>query len=358
MLVRNVSNTKKDGFMKSTIKDIAKAANVSVGTVSMALNNRQGVNKHTRKQILEVAEQLCYVPNYSARSLVTNDSKFIGLMIPEIVNPFYSAIVDSMTTLAEERGYTMLLGISNNKTQQEKNYVETFASRNALGVIIVPMLRNYTNTDYLNILKIAKIPMVFCTESYPDWSYGKKDNIPCVMTDFKQGEYEMVRYLLSRGHKKICFVNVDLDVQFTKLRLEGYYQAFEEAGIPVDPENLFFLQGVRFKNAYAAADEILARKPDAIACINDLMTIGIMKRMYERQIRIPEDIALGGFDDIMFAELAQKPVTTVRQSLQQICKKTMEILEHQIQNGIPKAPTQSPKPCLIQPKLIIRETTN
>jgi LacI family transcriptional regulator len=344
-------------MMKTTIKDVAKAANVSVATASMAINGKKGVNEQTKRNVLKVAEELCYVPNHSARSLVTNDSNCIGLMVPEIVNPFYSAIVDIMTKLTEERGYIMLLGISNSKRKQEKAYVETFASRNALGVIIVPMLREYPNTDYLGILQTSNIPMVFCTESYPAWTDGTKAGIPCVMTDFEKGEFEMTRYLVSRGLRKICFVGSGWNVQFAKLRLNGFRRAFEEAGIAVDERNLFFLEEPRFQNAYDITDRVMERKPEAIVCINDIMTIGIMKRLNELGVKIPAELSVAGFDNMMFAELAQKPITTVGQPLQKICSMTMEILDGQIRKGVEKSAPKDPRVYRIEPELVIRDTT-
>ena len=341
--------------MKTTIRDVARAANVSVATASMALNNKKGVSEETKRKVRLAADELRYVPNHSARSLVTNDSQCLGLMVPEVVNPFYSAIVDKMTTLAEEMGYTLLLGISNNKSKQEKAFVETFASRRALGVIIVPMLEDNPDTDHLEILKMARIPTIFCTDYYDEWTNGVKADYPCVMCDFEQGEYEMVRYLIGQGHRKICFVSVGMEAHFAKLRLEGYRKAHREAGLEVDEKNLFFINLPQFQRAYNITDNVLERKPDAIACINDVMTMGIMKRLYEKGLHVPEDIALAGFDDIMFAELAQKPISTVRQPLQGICERTMEILDSKIKN--PKKSGKKGEIILEKPELVIRSTT-
>lgn len=341
--------------MKTTIRDIAKAANVSVATVSLALNNRTGINQTTRANILRLAKEMNYVPNQSARSLVMKDSGFIGLVVPEIINPFYSSVVNIMTDLAEQKGYTILLGISNNKVSQERACIETFASRNATGVIIVPMLEDNPDTSHLNMLHIGKIPMVFCTEYYPEWTNGEKAKVPYVMTDFVQGEYKIIQYLIAKGMRNICFVSSKSNMRYTQLRLEGYKQAFREAGIPINEDNLFFLKLPNSKCAYEVTDEVLKRKPDAIACINDFMTLGIMKRLYERNIQIPEEISIVGFDDVVFAELTQQRITTMSQPLMQICQKTMEILEKEIKGGFSAEKEKSTY--LIKPELIIRDTT-
>ncbi len=338
--------------MKVTIRDVAREAKVSIATASMAINNKKGVNAGTKDSVLKAAKKLSYVPNYSARSLVTRDSKSIGLLVPEIVNPYYSAIVDIMTKLAEQKGYTLLLGISNSKSQNEKEYVETFIARRVLGVIVVPMLCEYPDVEHLNLLRSEKIPMVFCTETYEDCKE------PCVMCDFEKGEYAMTRYLLEKGHRKICFVSVRLDVNFTNFRLAGYIKALNEAGIPVRDEDLFFTEQPRFQGAYEITDQVLKRKPEAIVCINDMMTLGIMKRLDECHMRVPEDISVAGFDDMMFAELAQKPITTIRQPLWEICGETMNLLDEQIKDGVPKEWPAKQEIIYKDPQLVIRNTTN
>jgi len=336
--------------MKITIKEIAKAANVSVTTVSMALNDKKGVNRETQKKVKTIAGQLGYIPNHSARSLVTSNSNCIGLIIPEIINPYYSAIVDIMSSLAEKRGLTMLLGISKNKSRLEMEYIKTFLFHRALGVVIVPMLSERPDTAHLDMLRMAGIPFVFCTETY------ENEAEPGVMCDFEQGEYELIRFLLDKGIRNICFVTVNYNALFAKLRMKGLLRAFQEKGLEVSRDHFFFLKEPTFQGAYAVTDEIVSREPEAIVTINDIMAIGVMKRLSERGIRIPQDVWVAGFDDVTFAELAQTPITTVRQPLWEICGKCMEILDHKIQG--PKSPgIQNDKNHFIKAELVVRGTT-
>ena len=177
------------------------------------------------------------------------------------------------------------------------------------------------------------------------------------MCDFSSGEYEMTRYLLNQGLKNICFLNVRMDANFTKLRLHGFMKAMDEMGITAPEENLFYVEEPNFQAAYDITDSILERGPEAIICINDMMTLAIMKRLDERGVRIPEDISGAGFDDMMFAELAQKPITTVRQPLDDICRQTMDILEGEIKGGARRAPAGKQRIVSIRPELVIRNTT-
>jgi DNA-binding LacI/PurR family transcriptional regulator len=337
--------------MKLTIKDVARAARVSVATASMAINNREGVSEKTRAKVLGVARELNYVPDHSARALVMQRSSVVGLMIPEIQNPFYSAIVDILTRIAEERGFTLLLGISNSNSRQEAEYVRMFLSRRVCGVIVVPMLANHPDISHLDMLRAADVPVVFCTENYALCEE------PLVMCDFASGEYQMTRYLLDKGLTDFWFVSTDMDVQFARLRYDGFCRALREAGLAVNPERVMLLKSPRYRHAYDATDRIVDDLPQAVLCINDIMTMAIMKRMNERGLRIPRDVSVAGFDDVMFSELVSPPLTTVRQPLAAICEKTMEILEAKLAAGADQASVERGRTYLIQPELVIRETT-
>jgi DNA-binding LacI/PurR family transcriptional regulator len=337
--------------MKLTIKDVAREAKVSVATASMALNNREGVSEKTRAKVLDIAREMNYVPDHSARSLVMQSSNVIGLMIPEIQNPFYSAIVDILTRIAEDKGYTLLLGISNSSSRQEAEYVRMFLSRRVCGVIVVPMLANHPDISHLEMLRSAEVPLVFCTENYAHCDE------PLVMCDFASGQYAITKYLLDKGLTDFWFVSTDMDVQFARFRYEGYCRALREAGLEVNQERVMLLQSPQYRQAYEATDRIIDDLPQAVLCINDIMSMAIMKRMMERGLNIPQDVSLAGFDDVMFSELVSPPLTTVRQPLQTICEKTMEILEEKLRAGADQAAVERGRTYLIQPELVIRGTT-
>ena len=336
--------------MKITIKDVAKAAGVSVATASMALNDRDGVSESTKAKVLKVSRELNYVPDYSARSLVMQDSNCIGLMIPEIQNPFYSAIVDIITRIAEDRGFTVILGITNSSSRQEEEYVRMFLSRRVRGVIVVPMLADHPQIRHLDLLRAADIPIVFCTERYDHCDE------PLVMCDFASGQYTVTKYLIDKGLRDFWFVSTCMDVQFARLRYEGFARAMNEANIPIDPRRVMLLDVPRYKQAYEATDRIIEDLPQAVICINDIMTMAIMKRMAERGLNIPNDISVVGFDDIMFSELVSPPLTTVRQPIQEICEKTMQILEAKLNAGKDQSRVEQGNVYLIQPELVVRKT--
>ncbi len=312
--------------MKATIKDIAKKAEVSTGTVSMALNNKQGINEDTKKRILEIARMLNYTPNLSARSLVTKNSYCIGLTVPLVINPFFAAVVDRINIEAEKAGYSVLLGITNNNMKREKEYIDLFLGRNAQGVIVVPSIVENPDTSHLLKLKQARIPIVFCTDIYAGY------NETCVMTDLEKGEYDIVKYLISCGMKRIAFLSSSLSYLFVRLRYLGFKRAMDEAEIPINNSLMFAVKEFSFDAAYGVTDDIINQRPDVIVVINDIMAMGVMKRMQERGVRVPEDISVVGYDDMMFSSLAQTPISTVAQPIGPICKKTIDILIDKI-NG-------------------------
>ena len=337
--------------MKRTIKDVAKASGVSVSTASMALNNRAGVSEITRARVRKVAREMNYIPDYSARSLVMQDSNCLGLIIPEIENPFFSAIVAIMTRIAEKMNYTLILGITNSNEKQEAEYVRMFLSRRVRGVIVVPMNVNHPDVGHLDLLRAADVPMVFCTETY----HGCAE--PQVVCDFEAGQYQATKHLLDKGMRSFWFVSVDMDVQFAHLRYAGHCKALKEAGIAVNPNRLLLAEGPHYQAAYDVSDRIVKDPTDAVLCINDIMAMAIMTRMGENKIRIPNDISLVGFDNIMFSDLVSPPLTTVQHPLQEICKKTMEILERKISAGKEQEQVEKGEIYRIPCKLVVRGTT-
>lgn len=337
--------------MKITIKDVAEKAGVSIATASMVLNHRKGASLATREKVLKTAKALNYIPNDSARTLVNQNSRYIGILIPEIQNPFYSAIVDIMTGIVEKKGFTILLGISNNSSRQEAEYVRMFVSRSVRGVIAIPVLRDNPDTAHFVMLRSANIPFVFCTDIYENCPE------PVVMCDFEKGEYEATRYLIEKGFRDFWFVTTMIDACFSRERYKGYLRALTEAQLPARKERELVIKTPRYDETYEAAVRIIEDLPEAIICINDIMSIAIMKQLSNHGIRIPEDVSLVGFDDIMISTLVTPRLTTVRQPITEICEKTVELLERKLEDPAGQSEIERGSVFRIPPELVIRETT-
>lgn len=307
--------------MSISIKDVAKMANVSVATVSLALNNRKGVKPETARRIREVAEKLHYRPNQNARSLKTDKSRMIGLIVPEIENPFYASVVENIRAESEANGHMMLLGICNQSSEKEQYYVLDFISRGVDSIIIAPNIQLENDYRHFYTLQDEGIPYTFITAKYE----GIAAN--CVMTDIYDGSYQLVEYLLDAGYHKIFLISVDRRIMAAYLRINGYRDAYKKAGLEYK-EDWIYTTLPDFKHGSDIAHQIVDLQPDAIITINDILSLGVLKFLKDKNIRVPGEIAVAGYDDILFASLAETPLTTVRQPIPQLCKKAVEIVLH------------------------------
>lgn len=332
--------------MGVTIKDVAKLANVSLGTASMAINNKPGISEATKLNVLEAVKKLKYRPNHYARSLITNKSSTIGLIVTDITNPFFGLIVSSIQKVAEENGYHILLGISNDKNKKEKKIVDYFVSRNVEGVIIVPTLDKENDLSHIYNLRHMDIPFVFVTTAY------KGIEADCVMTDLGKGTYELTKYLLKNGHRKIFFISGYNELITSSVRIDGYKQAFKEFNIFYDNEWILECYP-DFEAGYSITSQILDNGiPDAIISINDVLAMGVMKNLKDNNIKVPEQVSVAGYDDLLYTSILETPLTTVKQPICDLCSFAVDILINRINDN-----TTPVKKVYLEPQLIIRKST-
>lgn len=332
--------------MRITLKDVAKLANVSVGTASMAVNNKEAVNEETKLKVLDAVKKLNYRPNHYARSLITNKSLTIGLIITDITNPFFGMIVACIQKEVEKAGYNLLLGISNDKVSKEKKLIEYFVSRDVEGLIIVPTLEEEYFLSYLYNLKSMGIPFVFITTSYK----GIKSD--CVMTDLAKGSYELTKFLIRNGNRKIYFMTGYKELLLSSLRMEGYKRAYHESNLDFK-ESWIIESYPDYISGYNTTTEIIKdTMPDAIITVNDIMAMGVLKCLMDNKIKVPKKVSVAGYDDLLFSSILETPLTTVRQPIAEMCKNSIEILMDRIGGQ-----TYSEKLILLEPELMIRAST-
>ena len=330
-----------------TIKDIANAAGVSIGTVSMALNDKTKVNAKTKKKVMKVAEQLGYKPNKYARVLISKRTHTVGLIVTDITNPFYGLIIDYAQQELEKCGYDLMLGISGGNTNKESKIVDNFINLRVDGVIMVPSHNQPAETRHFDELRKRNIPLCFIT------SYYAGIDAPCVMTDLGAGSYGLTRHVLESGCRNIIYIVANPSLPLAALRLDGYRSALREAGIQTNPEGVVTAEEATFDCGYEAAGKILdSMAPDAILTINDIMALGVLKRLKERGYRVPEDISLAGYDDLIYSALSEIPLTTVSQPVRSICSRTVEILLRIIDEPQPVG-----EKVFLAPQLIVRKST-
>jgi LacI family transcriptional regulator len=306
----------------ATIKDVAREAGVSSATVSYVFNSKKPISPHTKAKVMAAIEKLNYVPNINARTLSTNDSLLIGVLIPQtepgshlmFENTFYSEILSAIEFEARTHGYHILIsGINAGET-----YMNRARGRNLDGIIAIGV---YPDDLYREIKK-SGIPLVLI-DSYCDDAHCHNIRI-----DDVYGSYLATGYLLDRGHRDIAFLSGRLrDNGVMKKRLTGYQQALEERGIPF--KKVYIFEGkIDFNNGVTLAQRLLAaRQPiSAVFAAADILAIGAMKTFFEKGLQIPRDISIIGFDDLQISRYMNPGLTTIGQEITLKGKKAVELL--------------------------------
>lgn len=304
--------------------DVAKSAGVSIKTVSRVLNNEPHVREEIRQKVLKAVKELNYVPSASARHLRSNRTYTIHILSHTINNNFLNTIQSGALITSQKLGYRLILTLLEIKHLEDKNYVidwcKDFTRKNRPdGVILVPP---YTNNQTINdaLLK-DKIPIVRIGHNSIE-----DDNITILIEDQKAAK-DAVNHLIQKGHKRIAFVKGQQDQLATYERLNGYKTALKEADIPFD-ESLVFCGSFDFASGMSAGDKILdlPNLPTAVFASNDDMAAGVLVSALKRNIRVPEELSIIGFDDTELAEKIWPQLTTVRQPLRKFGEKAVEVL--------------------------------
>ncbi|MGL6173393.1 MAG: LacI family DNA-binding transcriptional regulator [Cellulosilyticaceae bacterium] len=291
--------------MKITIKEIAQMTGVSVATVSRVVNNHpNGVGEAKRKEIQEVIEKYNYTPNLIAKSMITNKTQCIGLLIPDILNPFFQNLARGIEDCALQKGYSVFLCNTDQNYTKYLNYIRAMLSKNVDGLIVTGYPKEIEE-ELNNLLKNKKIVVI-----------GREiqaENYCRITTDGIDESYEMTKYLIEMGHEKIACITGTTADDVNQERLAGYKRALDEYRIPFK-QNLIFQGDFHYESGQEQGKLIIQNtEVTAIYCFNDMMAQGVYKACKELGKKIPEDISLVGFDDIYTAELMMPPLTTVRQ---------------------------------------------
>lgn len=334
--------------MSIKLKDIAKAAGVSEATVSLALNDNEMVKLETQIKVKRIAQEMGYSPNAMARGLAKRKSATIGLIIPDIESAYYGKLVRCVDENVREIGYSLILALSNDKPEVEKQIVGDFISNRVEGIIIAPVNRVNTDLRYIHELNRHRIPCVFATAHYPD------TDVPYAMVDLEEGTYRLVKYLLDLGHRNIYFLAGSPKVITTAYRINGFVRAFQEREVIVGEKYFIECGRLDYEQSRKTTEKLLANEKDidAIITINDMMALGVQNILNEKGIRVPDDISVAGYDNMIFSTIAGIPITTINQDIGQISWNAVNMLLGCIRNG-----GGANEKVLISPELIIREST-
>jgi DNA-binding LacI/PurR family transcriptional regulator len=292
--------------MPITIKDIARQAGVSHTTVSRALNHSPLISLQTTERIQEIASELGYHPSVAARSLRTNRSQVLGVIVSHIADPYFSEILQGIDDVAQEHGYSLFIASAQNDPLRENSIVQTMREHRVDGVILCSP--NFT-AEQSNQLNSYNIPIVALNNQAPeDYRYA-------IYHDDVDGSKQVCQHLIKLRHNKIAYLGNALSGRTGQERLKGFKQAMQEAKIPVRPDFIHQVAGNSAGLGLEAVEyfQSLPVRPTALICYNDLMAMGVLKGLHQAGMRVPEDISVTGFDNILYSDLTEPPLTTIDQ---------------------------------------------
>jgi LacI family transcriptional regulator len=290
----------------STIRDVARTAQVSQATAARALGGYGYVSAASRRAVEAAAEQLGYVPNDVARALASGVSSAIGLVVGDVENPFFAAAARGMSDVIEEHGHTLLLANSDEDLERERVAVETLRSRRVDGLVVVPS--SGTPSPHLRAAVAAGTPLVLLDRAV------RGLGVDAVTVDNAAGARSAVEHLLGYDHRRIGLVSDGPEIPSSAERIKGYRDAMGDAGVGVEA-GLEAITGPTREEGYAAALELLRRpeRPTALFTTNNFMTLGAVRAMRDLGLHAPDDISLVGFDDLEWTTLVDPPLTVVSQ---------------------------------------------
>lgn len=333
-------------FRRSNVVDIkmvAEKAGVSASTVSRALSGNVVVSPETKERVLRAVKELNYQPNVLAKSLKEGRSKTIGLFLPNLHNLVFPAAIRGITEVVKRHGYALVLFNTDEDLGTEIFYIENLRRRLVDGFIF--STATSASTHILD-LKKQGYPVVLMVRSF-------NNEIDTVVVDNFSGGYQATKFLLERGYRKIAIINGTLELELYRERFHGYQEALAEAGLAFN-EKLAFHETKGWEDGYRAIMEILDRGelPEAVFATSDPKALGVIKALKERGLRVPEDVAVMGYDNLDVSELMDPPLTTMAQPFYEAGTRAAERLMKLI-NGKGRSKPVVEK---LVPQLLIRQS--
>jgi LacI family transcriptional regulator len=329
----------------ATIRDVAHQAGVSLATVSRVLNGSATVDPEMTRRVQEVAAQLKYQPSRAARTLAGRSSFLVGLLVTDMNNPFYIDLIRGVEEVAQQEGYLLIVCNTLEDPQREQQYIEVLAAEPIAGAIIIP---TQGQAPGLSLLKERHIPMVTVDRRVQDCSTD------AVLTDNVNAGREAVMHLIGNGYRRIGVIGGPKAVTNMNERMQGYRQALQEAGIAFDACLEQRSAHINEETGFQLTNKLLDIQPpiEALFTTNNRFTIGALRALQARHKRIPEDIALVGFDDVHWAIPKLLSITTVIQSAYELGSAAANRLFQLIHN-----PTSPRQEIILQYQLQIQDSS-
>jgi len=306
----------------ATIKDVAALAGISYTTVSHVLNKTRPVSEEVRVKVEAAIARLDYVPSAVARSLKAKTTATIGLLVPNSLNPYFAELARGIEDYCERNGYCVILCNSDDNPQKQRNYLRVLLEKRIDGLIVTSA---GGDSGLAQGLAGVRTPMVIVDRGL------EGVNADLVRIDHQHGAYLATRHLLELGHRDIACIGGPGNTSVAQMRLAGFQQALREAGVEAPAERILE-SDFSSTGGYRAAAQLLdgGQPPSAIFAGNDMMGIGVLRAAAERNIRVPSELSVIGFDDILMSRYVYPALTTVGQSILQLGETAAELLLRRI----------------------------
>ena len=326
------------------IRTIARAAQVSIATVSRTINNIPTVNPEIAKRVWRVIDELDYFPNTQARALVSGRSRLFGLIVSEITNPFFPELIQGFEDIAVANGYEILVSSTNHDPKRMSHCIRRMLERKVEGVAVMTF---GIEEPLLDQLAKRKVPLVFIDIG------PTRPGISLLKVDYQHGILQGVQHLAALGHQDIAFISGPLTLHSAQSRRTAFSASLRECNLALNPA--WIIEGDHtMEGGIASMEHLLAASsiPTAVLCSNDMTAIGVLHKLYRAGLRVPDDLSVIGFDDIQIAQVTIPPLTTVQMSRFEIARAAVTALRTLVEE-----PENSQREYNIQTDLIVREST-
>ncbi len=332
-----------------TIEDVSRIANVSSATVSFVLSNKPRVSKQTRERVLAVIEKLGYVPHASASSLARKRTSSLAVIFHDSMNPYSFQVAGLVEEQALKKGYIVGMYFTNKLVEREKRFLQMGLERRVDGLIVTPDFVEENRMIYERLID-SGVPILF-HDGYPEFLEGKVD---AVIADLKAGGYLAGKCLVNAGCKFVgCFYPGDTPRLKLPPRIEGYIEAMRENGITTDISTIL-PAGRSLESVYQVTMKLLEIQPklDGIFCYSDFFALGAIKAILDSGRKIPDDVAVVGFDNTTYCEYAPVPITSIDYNLHHKCKLMIDMIIERIEGK-----RNTPKIETLPPKIVLRKSS-
>ncbi|MGG2197956.1 LacI family DNA-binding transcriptional regulator [Paenibacillus validus] len=328
----------------ANIKDIAKHLGVSVSTVSRAMNNHPDVRQETKLQVMEAVRYFNYRPNALAKGLIQKKTFTIGLMVPDLSDPFPTSLSNAVEETLFEQGYQVVFGNGNRNSEKEKQFLQSAIERQFDGLILTP---DFLDDEFIELLSSLEIPIVFLRRRPPEGL-----SIPYVDVDHYQAATVSMNYLIELGHRQIGFIGMPQSSFIGNERLRGYTDVMRKNGLTPEAGHMIF-GGRTIESGREAMGKLFGHNPDltAVFAANDLLGIGALEWLAMHDIPVPEKVSVIGFDNLEYAGLYWIQLTTMEQPRREMGRRAAQLLLQMIADK-----EYTPESELMEARLVIRRT--